>query len=303
MTDFDKKLASRLSYLPLSLSDRIYLWLTYRGIKPVSEIVFIKDKRNPKTKRIIKWLKDANLYYIPESTSKKNYVGLYISKDYKKVELLDKLSLKNDKKSEFIKGILYGFPKEVVKAYKTNTSAEGYFLHPYLKNKYFTPYILYSSRRDHIKEDSQTAKLWADTIRKEVPTLAKWFENKGQRNKDLIINHAKKYPKVTKLASEILAEYLKTSRLSKENYSEKKLKQVFFKTVKIYLYGRITTQKLSLIACELSNLAKNKKPEDKELFTAISSAKVLYKIEGKPRHLKMIISNFKTLACWFKKNK
>lgn len=302
MTDFDKKLASRLSYLPLMLSERVYLWLTYRGIKPVSDIGFIKDKKNPKTKRIIKWLKDAGLCYIPESTSKNNYVGVHISKDKEKAELLDRLSLKDDKKSEFTKGTLYGFPEKAAGVPKNMLTGE-YYTHPYLKNKYFTPYMLYGSRRDHIKEDSQTAKLWADTIRKEVPTLAKWFENKGQKDKSSTIKHRKKYPKITKPASQLLAEYLKTSRLSKENYSEKKLKRVFLKTVKVYLYGRITTQKLSIIAHKLSNLAKNKKPEDKELFTAISSAKVLYKIEGKLRHLKMIISNFKTLAYWYKKNK
>lgn len=305
MTNFDKKLSSRLLYLSLMLSEKVYLWLTFRGIKPVSEIVFIKDKRNPKAKRIIKWLKDAGLYYTPESSSKNNYVGVHISKDKKKAELLNRLSPKDDKKSAFTKGVLYGFPKKAVyaSAYKTSPMSGEYYANTRLKDKYFVPYMLYGSRLNHIKEDSQTAKLWADTIRKEVPTLAKWFENKGQRDKALAINHAKKYPKITKPASKILAEYLKTSRLSKENYSEKKLKRVFFKTVKVYLYGRITTQKLSLIALELINLAKNKKPENKELFAAISSAKVLYKIEGKLRYLKTIISNFKTLACWFKKNK
>ena len=48
----------------------------------------------------------------------------------------------------------------------------------YFDDKYYAPYVLYNIPLEYIEKDSQTAKKWADTIRKDVPKLAKWFEKR-----------------------------------------------------------------------------------------------------------------------------
>ena len=90
-------------------------------------------------------------------------------------------------------GLLFGFPESSVRAYAKNRDKSEteiaqemvgagalVYQDPYLKDKYFTPYILYNIPKVSVRQDSQIAKKWADTIRQDVPKLASWFE-KNQR--------------------------------------------------------------------------------------------------------------------------
>lgn len=196
-------LARRLLYLPVDLGEKVLMWLTYKELKPVSEITVIKrnlsklrkgirtndyDFNSPKSKRIRKWLKDAGLFRVSES----KYPGSWhIGKNLSEVKLSVKVIRKFDYENEILSGKIFGFPPGSVVAYAINRSLEASdpkhpvlwpgdrFQNPYLKDKYFTPYIRYALDANRIKEDSEIAKIWADTIRKDVPTLAKWYEKRS----------------------------------------------------------------------------------------------------------------------------
>lgn len=196
-------LAGRLLYLPLDIHEKVLLWLAYKGLKSVSEItverrgnVFALAKRgirkestykynSPSSKRIRKWIRDAGLSIAIEP---KFNTSWHIGKDRDKVSLSVKIIHKLDYDNEVKTGLLLGFPKESVKGYAKDRVAKSEkemipmiwpgdkCNDPYLKNKYYTPYVFYAIRKDCVVEDSKIAQIWADTIRKEVPLLAKWFE-------------------------------------------------------------------------------------------------------------------------------
>ena len=193
----EKKLASRLLYLPLDVHEKVLLWLTHRGLKPVSEITVDRrnysqlrkgifksshDDKGPKIEKIRKWINDADLFYAVED----NYsTSWHVGKDKEKVILSSKIIRQFDYENEYNSGILFGFPKSSATAYAKNRVKEDSVAivwpgqmssHPYLKSRYYLPYIFYAIRADRIKTDSVPAKLWADTIRKEIPRLASWHE-------------------------------------------------------------------------------------------------------------------------------
>ncbi|MFZ2202208.1 MAG: hypothetical protein WAV56_02315 [Microgenomates group bacterium] len=205
MSTKQEELAKRLLYLSLDLHEKVLLWLAYRGLKPVSEITVERrnlpqlrrlvrqgkkivsnyDKNSLKIKRIRKWIHDAGLFYATEPRYPSCW---HIGRDKDKVKLSAKILRRFDYESEYQSGILFGFPKKSAEAYAYNRISKlkndpvpmvrpgGQSLHSYLRNKYYLPYIFFAIRADRIKEDSQVAKVWADTIRQEVPILAKWFE-------------------------------------------------------------------------------------------------------------------------------
>lgn len=196
-------LASRLLYLPLDIHEKVLLWLAYKGLKPVSEITverrgntFALAKRgihkestykynSPNSQRIRKWIRDAGLSI---AIKPKFNTSWHVGKDKDKVSLSAKIIRKLDYDNEVKTGLLLGFPEESTKGYAQDRIAKSEeekipmiwpsdkFNDPYLKDKYYTPYVFYAIRQDRVREDSQTAKLWADTIRQDIPTLAKWFE-------------------------------------------------------------------------------------------------------------------------------
>ena len=196
----NSKLARRLLYLPLDLGEKVLLWLTFRGLKPVSEITIVRRNfpelrrqlRSGKRKiekpnkvyldRIKTWLEDADLAFIAEPDS----ITWHIGKDKAQVEQSAKILHRQDYQSKYQSGVLFGFPKESAKAYAANSKLGKDKIpmvwfgqissNPYLKDKYYSPYIFYSMRADRLKNDSQIAKKWADTIRTEAPMLAQWYE-------------------------------------------------------------------------------------------------------------------------------
>jgi hypothetical protein len=178
----ESKLASRLLYLPLFLPKKNYLWLTYKGIKPVSLIPLSRENgplAYTHKKRIYHWLKDAGIFYKIDPITKGNTIHLIISKDPKRIEEVIKLGSNLTLEAEYELGILLGYPKEAVHAYVYEYSTISFddkanlldTKHPEFK------YSGYRFRRGFEQEDLKTAILWMETIRKDIPKLAKWFEN------------------------------------------------------------------------------------------------------------------------------
>jgi len=196
-------LAGRILYLPLDIHEKVLLWLAYKGLKPVSEITverrgnaLILAKKgirkestycynSPKSKGVRRWIRNAGLFIAIEP---KFNTSWHVGKDKNKVKLSAKIIRKLDYDNELKTGLLLGFPKESSRGYAQDRIAKSkkekipmiwpgdIFNDPYLKDKYYTPYIFYAIRKDRVAEDSKIAQKWADTIRRDVPVLAKWFE-------------------------------------------------------------------------------------------------------------------------------
>lgn len=186
----------------MDVGEKVLMWLTYKGLKPVSEITVIRrnlsqlkkgirnndyDFNSSTSKKIRKWLEDANLYFLSES----EYPGSWhIGKNLEDVKLSSKVIRIFDYENELVSGKLFGFPPKSVIAYAVNRSLEvpdpnhpilwpgDKFQNSYLKDKYFTPYLIFALDANRIEEDSKVAKTWADTIRDDIPLLAKWYEKK-----------------------------------------------------------------------------------------------------------------------------
>lgn len=205
-----EKLASRLLYLPIDLNEKVLLWLTYKGLKPVSEITALKRNRahlrrmmrdplykksykspydfdSRSSKRIRKWINDAGLYLAIEPEYE---TAWHVGSNPEQVKTSTKLLHKFDIENEIKTGLMFGFPEVSVRAYAENRNKSdeeienvmvgtGDLLYkdPYLKDKYFTPYVFYNIPKSKVVEQSQVAKKWADTIREDVSQLATWFEN------------------------------------------------------------------------------------------------------------------------------
>ncbi len=212
MSSFQQaSLSRRLLYLPLDLHEKVLLWLTYKGLKPVSEITAEKrnkvhlrrmmrdveykkthkssyDFNSKNSKRIRKWLKDAELNLATEPSHESAW---HIGKNADQVKTSVQIFHNFDLKKEIETGILFGFPEESAKAYAHNRNKDFEetlkvmvgtgdlrFKNEYLKDKYFTPYIFYNMPKDKVQEESKIPKIWADTIRRDIPKLALWFEKK-----------------------------------------------------------------------------------------------------------------------------
>jgi len=175
-----KNLSSKIHYLPLNIQSRVELWLTYKNLKPTSLLIIRENKT--KTTPIINWLKHANLTFI---INPKDNNQIFISKKTKTCQTLFNIWETTTPKNEYQKGILLGYPEKAAKTFSL------YSKHPNRKNYLtnindpdfpkkeiiFYPYISYTLRKNHEIEDSQTAKIWADCIRKDLPKLAKWYES------------------------------------------------------------------------------------------------------------------------------
>ncbi len=207
-----KSLASRLLHLPLDIHEKVLLWLTYKGLKPVSEITVLKRNRthlrhmmsdpeyrrsykspysydSKNSKRIRRWITDAGLHL---SIEPGHDTAWHISQNPNLAKESTELLHKFDTESEIKSGILFGFPKESAKAYAENRNksddevekimvgtGELLYKNNFLKDKYYTPYVFYNMPKDKVEEESNIARIWADTIRQDVPKLATWLEKKA----------------------------------------------------------------------------------------------------------------------------
>jgi hypothetical protein len=202
----DQKLANKLLYLPLDLNEKVLLWLAHKGIKPVSEITV--ERRNlaqlrkgirspdlgfdhPKIIRIKKWIQDAGLYTQIEKEYSSSW---HVGKDETLVKKSEQIIRQFDYDNELESGKIFGFPKNSVKAYAHNRVAKTPseevkmvppidFSNQFLKDKYYTAYMMFAVDARFLEHDSQMAKLWADTIRADLPLLAKWYEAKIEKRR------------------------------------------------------------------------------------------------------------------------
>jgi hypothetical protein len=307
MNTSENKLASRLLYLPLDLREKVLLWLAYRELKPVSELTVIRRHRknnenNLKIKKVKKWIKDAGLFYTNDG---KNLTSGHVSKDKNKAILSAKIIHKFDYQSECQSGILFGFPKGSAEAYAFNRNIKigedqitviwpGLMsYHPYLKDKDWMPYIFYAIRGDRIEKDSEVAKLWAETIRKETPILAKWFEKAENRRRIKEIDPEQTQIILLRRNSQKIKEILK-------EYSnrEKTAKGIFLKAIKEFNENYLSEFQFASI-CYL--LLKQEKSSGKDLRKVLKLGEDFY---GSKRHNQKILSeNFRQLQIWYNQNK
>ena len=201
MKQSEIKLANRLIYLPLDPIEKVLLWLTYRHLKPVSEISVtrrkgLKNKKRPNVafdknsfgvKKIKKWISDAGLVY---SSEPKYPSAWHVGQNKKDVSDSVTKIRKFDYESELKTGLLFGFPIKSVQAYAKNNNLEDKndptniiwpgdkYTHSKTKNKSYTPYLIYAVSLESSEIDLKVAEEWANCIRSELPILAKWYEKK-----------------------------------------------------------------------------------------------------------------------------
>ncbi len=326
MTELEKKLARRLLYLPLDVNEKVFLWLTYRGLKPVSEITvtrrnysrlrrllseknletFEPEDNSQKIRRIRKWIRDAGLHIATEG---KNDTSWHVGRDKDKATLSAKILHRFDYENEYKSGFLLGYPEESVKAYAHNRVLKlgenqtsmvwpgMKFFYPFLKDKYYTPYLLYALRADRVKEDSQVAKTWADVIRKEVPTLAKWFEKSiaDERKRKVEPDEVwqKRLRRNGQTAEEIIAEYSKKAETTKE---------IFKMAVDEFWDSYLDDFRLASVAYQLRKHLTKMDFKDRELLAILKQAEGLYKQES---HFDLKDRKARVLALrdWLGKNK
>ena len=180
-----KTLASRLLYLPLWVGDKVELWLTYKGIKPGSLLSLIREKGMTQVhiKRIKKWLTDAGIHFQDDLGSKSGN-HLIISKDKKVIDQIAnlKFSFESHEEDFYQLGVLLGYPPKAARAYASGN--RELLITPNdkdspVKGNYETPYAQFMIRSGHEKEDIKIAKIWADTIRHDIPKLARWYEDEA----------------------------------------------------------------------------------------------------------------------------
>ncbi len=310
MTDFDKKLANRLLYLSLDLDSKVCLWLTYRDIKPVSAIL-IKDKNELQFRKIIKWFEDAGLYHSIESDCRNCF---HVSRHKEKAELSSRVLHLFDYDNEYLSGTLFGFPKDAAKAYAENRDKKSQVdktlmlsgnekdVHPYLSDKYYAPYILYAVRSNHIEDDSQSAKLWADTIRKEVPVLAEKFERINQKQVHRFAKLKKNVVNLNKPIAQLLMDYLGEELLLEKSLSVEKIKEIFLKIMSDFFDGNLPTWKLSGITTNLIKRMPNNSG-DEDFREIVFSAASIYELEGIAEKTDELVEKLKQLLDWYKDNK
>jgi len=167
---FNKKLAQQLPSLPLELESKIHLWLAYRGLKPVSTIHL--EKNSKMTPKLEVWLREAKLHHAPDQTSPRLF---FVSQDKAKAQRAAAIMWSETPADLKEKGILFGYPKAAVAAFAKGQPLKG--LLPRNWDKYWAAYVRYAVRPGHELEDSRVAKTWADTIRADLPAIAKKYEH------------------------------------------------------------------------------------------------------------------------------
>jgi hypothetical protein len=176
MTNKDKKLASELLRLDkVRVPDKIFLWLTYRKLKPLSAV----DYDSQVAPDLIAWINTAGLAY---KQGKIHPHLLYVSNKKEYLEEIDKLMASNERENILKKAKLFGYPLAAAEAQAAyyNPPIEGAskvegvgvrFEDKHLVSGPWRAYLQYTVRRGHEEEDSLVAKKWWEIIRKELPSL------------------------------------------------------------------------------------------------------------------------------------
>lgn len=250
----EEDLSKRLLNLPIDLQEKVLLWLTYKGLKPVSEINAIKreladgdlnaikDCKN----EVRKWIEDAGLEYSFDSKYPDSW---HVGRDKSEIDLSLSTLRIFDFENQYKTGILLGYPESSAKAYAKNRVLKltdrpvpiiwpGNFLyHQETKNKYFTPYIFYALSIENLENDLNVAKKWADVIRSDIPELANIYEkNYFGRADNEDRDRLERIRRDGQTVEEVMQEF---SSLNK--------KDLFIKLVDDFFNDRIDDFKLSAI--------------------------------------------------------
>ena len=321
MNTSESNLAIRLLYLPLDLNEKVLLWLSYRELKPVSALTTTRRNlpelrqekiRSPysvsshRIKRVKKWIRSAGLFH---ATEPKNPSSWHVGKNKDKVALSAKIIYRLDYQSEVQSGLLFGYPEMSVKAYARNQVAKlgetqipivwpGHkFFHPFLKDKYYTAYLSYAIRSNRIKEDSRTAKLWADTIRSEVPILAGWYEtavaSRQKEESKFITTWKTRIKRDNQTPSEIIAEY---------SQGAKSITEILLNAVSEFTNSHLGEFQFASICYLLKKRALTFKKKDKQLAAILALGESVY-VPTKRLKPRSKIIKVRQLADWYNRNK
>jgi len=166
-----QNISQTLLSLPVTLEGKVQLWLTYRGLKPVSTAQFLTNISPQDKTHFHTWLKNAQMIQTPDLESDE---FVFVSKDLARAQRAAAIMWSENRDDIIEKGDLFGYPKSAVAAYADKE--EMLVVTPQSLDKYWAPYARYLVRHAHVEEDTSISKVWADTIRKDIPELAGQFE-------------------------------------------------------------------------------------------------------------------------------
>lgn len=138
--------------------------------------------------RVLSWIKDAGLYSQLDPLAPKKNIFI-VSKDplvIRKIAKMKPPSYDNDqKKDTYDIGILLGFPPRAVKAYANSKDPSIELVDSLGKNSPVknTPEALYANyglTKGYEKEDIMVARKWMESIRTDIPKLARWYEREAK---------------------------------------------------------------------------------------------------------------------------
>ncbi|GEM_PF-1945515 len=166
-------LSKRLEDIKLWIESKIQIWATYRDLKPVSSLIISDDANESERLLVFEWIKDANLLF---ETDDDNGNLIYVSKDRVKLKKIKEIMWSTKAEDHITKGLLFGYPKEAVIEFANNHAAMEKSDGETLKLDHFA-YIRYKTRISNPIEDSNVALSWAELSRREIPNIAKEFED------------------------------------------------------------------------------------------------------------------------------
>ncbi|HCQ31040.1 TPA: hypothetical protein DIU27_01465 [Candidatus Collierbacteria bacterium] len=309
MTTFDQKLSRSLLFLPIDLLDKVFLWLAYRELKPVSEISLTRQKRKSNKEnllRIEKWLRVAGLHSSPE---KGNCTSLHVGKDMEKVLLSSVILRSTDYDNEIKTGILLGYPEASVKAYAINRNLElgqnpepliypgFYMIHENTKSIDYLPYLVYAATTRNLSKELSVAKKWAQLIRTETPILAKWYEDYFFRRNVVRTKIRTKWIKKLELYELPMLKLF--SRYT--NITDDPKQKILLILSDFYEDLLDEFQVASMGNMILQELPKEEK-DCRELTQILKRCMRMYQ-SGKRVNLKAIVVNSRLIYHWYKKSK
>lgn len=166
-------LSKRLEDIKLWIESKIQIWATYRDLKPVSSLIISDDATESERLLVFEWIKDANLLF---ETDDGNRNLINVSKDKSKLKKIMEIMWSTKAEDHIAKGLLFGYPKEAVVEFANNHAAMERGGGENLKFDHFA-YIRYKTRTSNPIEDSSAALSWAELSRREIPNIAKEFED------------------------------------------------------------------------------------------------------------------------------
>ena len=169
-------LSKKLLSLTITLEGKVHLWLTYKGLKPVSTVQFKTSENSIDQNNFTEWLEDAGLTYSPDLKSSE---FVFVSKEIELAKRAAKLMWSENEEDLIEKGRIFGYPMAAVKGYASKEKMS--VITPKTFPMYWAAYVRYLVREENIDEDCETGKLWADVVRSDNSELASLFEEEMAR--------------------------------------------------------------------------------------------------------------------------